>query len=88
MKKYWFRNKKYGYGFVPISIEGWIATIVLIGLVYASAYMNDFFAGKISISNGFHFLFQIIVIMIVFTIILKNKVEGGLKFHWGKKDKN
>ena len=27
-KKYWFRNKTYGWGWYPASIEGWICMIV------------------------------------------------------------
>jgi len=29
MEKYWFRQKKYGYGVTPISWEWWLVTIFL-----------------------------------------------------------
>lgn len=40
MKKLWFKNKRYGWGWVPASWEGWVAVLVYIlsaigvGLVY------------------------------------------------------
>ena len=35
MKDMWFKNRKYGWGWFPITIEGWLVTIgAIIGLIY------------------------------------------------------
>ena len=84
LNKYWFKPKRYGYGFMPITWEGWIATIVLIGLVFLSAYTNGFFSGVVKNQNGFRFVFDLIIILVLFTIAFKGKVRGGLQWKWGK----
>ena len=35
-EKYWFKAKRYGYGWTPVSREGWLVTFIYIGaLMYA-----------------------------------------------------
>jgi len=34
MNKYWFRKRKFGWGWTPISIEGWIMTLLLLSGLY------------------------------------------------------
>ena len=50
MNKYWFRKRKglissdLGWGWVPLSWEGWIVTLVMIYALYAQyqTYKNQF----------------------------------------------
>jgi len=87
MKEYWFRPKSYGYGFYPISWEGWIATLVFVGFLLLSAYVNGFFALEIEAKNGFSFLGEVFIFSVIFTMIFKDKVKGGLQWRWGHKKK-
>ena len=45
-KKYWFLPKTYGYGVVPISIEGWGITLLLFGVVLGFAWWNNILPEK------------------------------------------
>ena len=83
MKKYWFKPKNYGYGFYPISWEGWISTFTLMGLLFISAYVNGFFISEVGIKNGLSFLFDVLILSGVFTALFKDKVKGGLQWKWG-----
>ena len=82
MKKYWFRPKCFGYGFCPISWEGWLATLVLVGLLLVPTYINDSFTSEIEIKDGFGFLLYILVVSGIFTVLFKDKVRGGLQWRW------
>lgn len=84
MKKHWFMPKLYGYGFVPVSWQGWLATLVFLALIILSAYVNNFFNCQVGIQDGFGFLLNVIVLTCLFTIIFKDKVKGGLRWQWGK----
>jgi len=90
MNKYWFKPKKYGYGFFPISWEGWLATFILVVLVLLSAYVNNFFCGNsekevvLEAKNGFRFLLDVLMISGLFTVLFKDKVKHGLQWRWGK----
>lgn len=88
MKKYWFKPKCYGYGFCPSSWEGWIATIVFIGLVFASAYVNGFFSSEIDNKDGVRYLLDLFILSGVFTALFKDSVDGGLQWRWGDKHDN
>ncbi len=37
MSKYWFKRKRYGWGYVPVSWEGWLAVAIFIGVVTTAA---------------------------------------------------
>jgi len=83
VKKYWFKPKLYGYGFCPISWEGWISTLILLGLLFISAYLNGFLASEIEAKNGLSFVFDVFVVLGIFTALFKDKVRGGLQWRWG-----
>ncbi len=85
MTKYWFAPKTYGYGYVPISVEGWIATggIILIGIFLA--YVNNFFNPyQMTFLSGLFFLVEILVLGFVFVKIFEKKCKGKLCWRWGK----
>ena len=85
MNKYWFKPKNYGYGYVPISVEGWIATLglVLIGLLLA--YINNFFNPlKLNFMSGLIFLLGIIILGFIFLKLFEKRCKGKLKWNWGK----
>jgi len=85
MTKYWFKPKQYGYGFVPISVEGWIATLILILAGLFLAYVNDFFNPlKITLVNSLFFTLEIIILGFIFLKIFEKKCKGKLKWNWGK----
>ena len=84
MKKYWFKSKCYGYGFCPISWEGWIATLVFIGLIFVSAYVNGFFGSEIVTKDGVRYLLDLFILSSVFTALFKDSVDGGLQWRWGR----
>lgn len=88
MNQYWFKPKNYGYGFTPITREGWIATIVLLSLVLGAAYINGFFSGEVDLSSGMHFLFETLCFVIAFTLLFKDRVKGGLRWKWGADDED
>lgn len=89
MTKYWFKPKRYGYGFVPTSWEGWLMTLVLVGLIFASAYTNNFFELEaseeyLSTKDGLRFLLDVLLLSGMFTYLSEKKTKGELKWRWGK----
>ena len=83
--KYWFVPKLYGWGFCPITREGWLSTLAVVFLIILSAYTNNFFNCQVEPENGFRFLLDIIFIACIFTALFKDKVRGGLRWQWGRK---
>jgi hypothetical protein len=79
--KYWFVPKLYGWGFVPISWEGWLATLGLIILVYISSKSNGL---ETQSPDSMRFLFDLAILIIVFSLFAKTKTKGRLRWRWGK----
>lgn len=88
--KFWFKPKNYGYGFYPISWEGWLSVLALLGLIFLSAYSNDFFSGEVTNRQGARYLLDIVFTTTIASLIFIKKTDGKLKWNWGrpKKDKN
>lgn len=84
-KKYWFKPKRYGWGFVPVTWQGWVATMGLVALLALMAIVNNLFDATVSTRDGFNFLIDVLILSSLFTLMFRKRVEGGLRWQWGKK---
>ncbi|MBF0570395.1 MAG: hypothetical protein HQL12_00850 [Candidatus Omnitrophica bacterium] len=87
MNKCWFKPKDYGWGFgVPTAWQGWVALCFLILLILTIAFVD----GLVSHTNGvplksiLRFIIDVVIISVLFCLLFQGKVEGGLKWRWGK----
>lgn len=76
-KGLWFKAKKYGYGWVPCSIEGWLITLVYVLII---AYLANAYIHTKSLNSAL----GMSVSTILFVIIAikkgeKTKWQGGGK---------
>jgi len=39
--KYWFKRRRYGLGWYPVTYQGWLAVVVYVTVVVASAFSVD-----------------------------------------------
>ncbi len=86
MKKLWFKRKKYGYGWVPSSWEGWFVIVL-----YILFLILKFENADIPPRTFNDTIFGIVVPMVVATIILLVVcyVKGEkLKWMWGDDNDN
>lgn len=78
MAKYWFRQKRFGYGATPNSWQGWLFTIVSAALTVAVIIAADFMR-----SDGMRLLLIVIglpLVLVPTVLISRAKTEGG--WHW------
>lgn len=38
-KKYWFKRRRYGYGWTPVSWQGWLTVVFFVGATIALAFV-------------------------------------------------
>lgn len=79
--KYWFKTKEYGWGFVPVTWEGWLATLVLLTLILISVHTNGFFNGFITGEEALRFIFDAFLLATIFAIVMKSRTKGTLKWY-------
>lgn len=85
MQKYWFKQKRYGYGASPSSWQGWALTI---GYVVVLAAMCAWVAERATRgeSSIVTMLALTTVLTVIFVGIAWRTTEGGFRWRWGDKD--
>ena len=84
MSQYWFKPIKFGYGAYPITWQGWIVTLFLVSYCIM-LYIALPTIINIIMSKSFGVLMILILALSFFKTTLIDKIDGGLKWRWGKK---
>lgn len=86
MNKYWFVPKRYGWGFFPISWEGWLFVALLLGLVMLSAWTNNFFneGNPLTGENLGRFILDLILLILSTIPFCEKRTKSEVKWNWGK----
>lgn len=84
--KLWFKRKLYGWGWTPVTPQGWTVTAVYVFLVFALAFTID--QDSPTKELWFMFLLPVILLTIAFMRIAYKKGEKP-RWQWGpKKEEN
>lgn len=84
MHKHWFRRRKIlGLGYTPISVEGWIITAILVGMIIIIAYTNNLggvgmYRHGVALNQVLNFVWQFLVTLGLFCMIAESKTEHTL----------
>ena len=84
MSNPWFKPIKYGFGAYPITWQGWIVSLFLI-CYCAAIFLAIPALIRLVTSSDFSILFTVIFGSYFFKITFIDKIDGGLKWRWGKK---
>lgn len=74
----WFAPKRYGFGAVPITWQGWALTL---GFVATSIALSVTFA-----KNRLQLAATMIPLVAVFIVICARTTRGGWRWRWGEED--
>ena len=84
MPRYWFRQKKFGYGATPSTWEGWLVTVVgslaVFGVILSGPMIRDNLLRAVWIGLG------LLVTVVVSVTITYRKTEGGWRWRNGDGD--
>ncbi|HYM16703.1 MAG TPA: hypothetical protein VEZ14_14205 [Dehalococcoidia bacterium] len=80
--RYWFRARRYGYGWTPNTWQGWVImaawAVLFVGLVTASTALASRGAGSIALTIG-----GAVVLTVALLAICRAKGEPA-RWRWGK----
>ena len=87
-KHYWFKRKVWGWGWVPVTWQGWLTTLIYISLILTIALSREEVipGNPDSGSNFLVFGLPIVVSTALFIFIAYKKGESP-KWQWGLPDK-
>jgi hypothetical protein len=84
MAKLWFRTKRYGWGWTPVTIEGWLVIAVFAGLIAVGAvvYVHRVRAGA---DHGLAaVLFGLWVVLLIAGVAVIGYAKGEPpRWRWG-----
>lgn len=75
---YWFAQKRYGFGAVPATLAGWVATalyVLAIGLIVKAMHSDEV---KLILGGA---------LTVAFLAITWLKTDGGWRWRWGSSDR-
>lgn len=72
---YWFAQKRFGYGAVPVTWQGWLTTLVYIALVGLLAWRMP---------TGLLKLATIAPVSVACIYFIWTKTDGGFRWRWGR----
>ncbi|MEP9359398.1 hypothetical protein [Sphingomonas sp. KR3-1] len=75
---YWFRPKRFGFGAVPVTWQGWLVTLAFAGL---AAILANF-----ATHRGPAWLVLLVPLTIAFLWLVVVKTDGDWQFRWGGDD--
>jgi hypothetical protein len=76
--QFWFKPKRYGYGNVPTSWQGWALTFGFAGFVAAMAV-----ATELKFLSPIWCVVAILVVTAGFLPLAKAKTDGEWRWRWG-----
>jgi len=81
-KGYWFKRKLYGWGWVPVTREGWIVTILFIGIILLNGF---YLASNPNPSDTQITIFLVIVfVSIILLILIAYRTGEKPCWRWGR----
>ncbi len=81
--EYWFKRRRYGYGWVPVTSEGWIALGgYIFVLVIGSASIDEMFTSEATVSIVF-ILFTVVLTAMFLALVASKSPKP--KWRWGRK---
>jgi len=86
MSQYWFNPKRYGYGVYAKTWQGWVAILFLCLAMLLAMYV-DLPIGEgrnPGLKEWGRYLIDLFLLGALFMVIFRDKVEGCLKWRWGK----
>ena len=82
--KLWFRAKRYGYGWRPVSWEGWMVILIYVGLVVVTSFTFEN-SGWNETLTGFITFLALIALFISSLIWICRKKGEPSHWRWGGK---
>jgi len=84
MKKIWFKAKEYGWGWYPVTWQGWLVTLVFIVLLLLNSWRID--SSSPSDREALTGFLPQTLFLVILLLYICYKTGGKPRWRWGGKD--
>jgi hypothetical protein len=84
MNRYWFKPKRYGYGAVPTTWEGWAFTALIVAVILGSGWLLLGTGAPRGTTAVFVWWVIVMVVLAASRAVTRSKTEGGWRWRWGR----
>ncbi|MSR70518.1 hypothetical protein EXS62_00545 [Candidatus Kaiserbacteria bacterium] len=81
MQKYWFKAKRYGYGWYPATWEGWLIMLLFLVLMLANFYRID--SSSHSVSDTLINFIPQTALLVAALWYIAHKTGEPARWRWG-----
>lgn len=85
--KYWFKRRRYGYGWTPVNKQGFILVIGYILIIIVSSFLLEL-VPEMYITLVLSLYLILVTILTSLLIIITRKHGPKPRWRWGKSDKD
>jgi hypothetical protein len=79
---YWFKRRRYGFGWTPVTWQGWVSVVVMLAIIFGATYL---FATTSPNNRSFVLYLNTLGMTIILSAILAYSKGPSPKWRWGKK---
>jgi hypothetical protein len=84
--RYWFRQKRFGFGATPITREGWLATLAFL-IVVLALDAGIILTARTDLQATAMLIVAVFAVIGLFFWFASTKTEGGWRWRWGRRDR-
>ena len=82
MARYWFKPRRYGYGAMPVTWEGWTLTIAVAAIVAVSVAAMNLLADRANFAVWIAWAAIIAAVVVSFIRISRQRTDGEWRWRW------
>lgn len=83
-QEYWFKRRRYGYGWTPVTWQGWLSIVIFLAVVMIGSYILEDTPRNTLSSEAITYL-SFIALATILLIIVSTKKGPSPKWRWGSK---
>lgn len=84
MRKYWFKRRRYGYGWTPTTWQGWLTVLIYFVLILLAGWLLENNGDEPS-SDDMVVFFTVLIVSTGLLFVITAYTAPKAKWRWGKR---
>lgn len=85
-KNWWFKRKRYGYGWVPVTWQGWLTVAIFVAVISVPAAFIEYQKTESVLWMSLYLIFVLVVSLAL--VIISYRKGPKPKWRWGSSDED